>query len=266
MIVDESEGIVTPEAVLLEFGVAGLATRILAKLVDLFLLVILIFGLVFVAGLLAVEVGGVAGESLLMRIAVVVGLFVLIVFLPMAVETFTDGSSPGKSMLGLRVVTVDGGPISFRHAAVRGLIGIVELLTGLALFVALADSRTQRMGDLAAGTFVIKDIKTTTEVQPVVFYPPHGLESFTGLLDVSRVTSAQFQTVRSLLLRVRQLDAAARYQLALGVAQAISERATPAPPAGIPPEYYLICVASAYQERNGTLAHQRALREAGYSA
>jgi uncharacterized RDD family membrane protein YckC len=258
---DETDGIVTPEAVLLEFGVAGLATRMLAKLVDLVLLAVLGGGITMAVYFLTTLIGTTPA-----RIALVLGWFAVIVFVPMVVETVWDGSSPGKHMMKLRVVTTDGGPVSFRHAAVRTLIALVEIPSGLGLLVALAGSRTQRMGDLAAGTFVIKDIATSTEVQPIVFYPPRGLESFTSLLDVSRVSAPQFQAIRSLLLRVRELDSAARYQLSLAVAEAVSARTTPTPPPGVPPEYYLICIASAYQERNGTLAHQRALRALGYGS
>jgi hypothetical protein len=78
------------------------------------------------------------------------------------------------------------------------------------------------------------------------------------------VTGPQFQAIRSLLLRVREIDAGAKYELALAMAGQVSARTTPPPPPGVSPEFYLICIASAYQERNGTLAHQRALRAAGF--
>ena len=173
-------------------------------------------------------------------------MFAFVVFVPMGVETWTDGSSPGKKLLGLRVVTTDGGPISFRHAAVRSLIQLVEIPTGLALVVALADSRTQRMGDLAAGTFVIKDIITSTEVQPIVFYPPRGLESFTALLDVSRVTARQFQAIRSLLLRVTQLDADgplwAVARLRPGLERPDHARAAAGDPSGVLPDLHRVGV------------------------
>lgn len=265
---DEPDGIVTPEAVLLEFGVAGLATRLLAKLIDIIVLIvgtsIVLWGAIYVIG---VTMGSfVDSPDTVLKIVIVLIVFTAAVFVPIFVESLSGGSSLGKRLLGLRVVTTDGGPISFRHAAVRNLIQLLEIPTGLALVVALAGARTQRMGDLAAGTFVIKDITTSTEVQPVVFYPPRGLEAFTALLDVSRVTPPQFQAIRSFLLRVTQLDATARYSLSLQFAQELSSRTTPVPPAGIVPEFYLVCIASAYQERNGTLAHQQALRQVGWSA
>ena len=65
------------------------------------------------------------------------------------------GRTPGKAMVGLRVVTDIGEGISLRHAMVRGLLQLVEIPTGLGFFAAVSNPRQQRLGDLAAGTIVI---------------------------------------------------------------------------------------------------------------
>ena len=85
---------------------------------------------------------------------------------------------------------------------------------------------------------------------PTLFYPPPGLEYYCAQLDVSRVDSEQFLLIRNFLLRVADLEALARYALAVRLATAASALCTPPPPAGVPPEVYLVAVCSAYQQRH----------------
>lgn len=247
MSVTAAMGIITPEAVVLEFRAAGLATRTLAKLIDL-----AIQGITLMIVLVVVGAGfGVTGSPTGAVIAVSLSVFVIIVLAPALCETFGAGRTPGKAALGLRVVTVDGGPISFRHAALRGLLQLVELPLGVAVFIALANPRSQRLGDLAAGTFVISERAASSLTVPTLFSPPPGLEYYGAQLDVSRVDSEQFLLVRNFLLRVHEMDGAARYQLATRLAVSLSAICAPAPPPGVPPELFLISVCASYQLRHG---------------
>lgn len=247
MSVTAATGIITPEAVVLEFRAAGLATRTIARLIDLgvqfVLFLIVMFAIAFPLASADSETGVVITVSL--------GVFVIVVLAPALCETFWNGRTPGKAVMGLRVVTVEGGPISFRHAMVRGLLQLVELPLGIAVFIALGNPRSQRLGDLAAGTFVISERSAGSYIVPTLFNPPYGLEYFCAQLDVSRIDSEQFVLVRNFLLRVADLETAARYSLAVRLATSVSAICSPAPPPGVPPELYLICVCSAYQARHG---------------
>src|SRR5690606_24684401 len=107
-------GIITPEAVVLEFRTAGLATRSIAKLVDLAVQGAVL--LTIIAGV-AIPFGS-AGNETPIVITVSLAVFVVVVLAPALCETFWNGRTPGKALMGLRVVTVDGGPIGFRHALV----------------------------------------------------------------------------------------------------------------------------------------------------
>lgn len=242
-----STGIITPEAVVLEFRIAGLATRALAKVVDL---AIQMMVLVMIVAGVAMGLGSIGSETPVV-ISLALSVFVIVVLAPALCETFWNGRTPGKALFGLRVVTVDGGPISFRHALVRGLLQLVELPLGIALLIALGNPRSQRLGDLAAGTFVISERSASSLTVPTLFQAPPGLEYYCAQLDVSRVDSEQFLLVRNFLLRVSEMEAAARYGLAVRLATSISQISTPTPPAGVPPELYLVCVCSAYQTRHG---------------
>ena len=77
-------------------------------------------------------------------------VFVGIFLVPLC-ETRWNGRTPGKALLGLRVVTDVGETIGFGHALIRSLIQLVELPTGIALVAALSNPRNQRLGDLSAG-------------------------------------------------------------------------------------------------------------------
>lgn len=246
MSVTPTAGIVTPEAVVLEFRTGGLATRAMAKLVD-----VLIFGTVLSLVIPVVLIVSGGSEAFALAGLSVV-LFLGVVIAPAAVESMTNGSSAGKAMLGLRVVTGEGGPVTFRHALVRGLIQLVEIPLGVGVVVALANVRSQRLGDLAAGTFVISDRGDSVSMMiPTVFFPPPGTEAYCAALDVSRVDSEQFLLVRNFLLRVQDLAGGARWALAVEMATALRERCSPPPPDGMGPELFLICVCSAYQVRHG---------------
>jgi uncharacterized RDD family membrane protein YckC len=94
-----------------------------------------------------------------------IALVLLLVFAlqfgyPVGFETLWRGRTPGKAAMGLRVVTVEGAPVRFRHAATRAAIGLLEL-TGtagaIAVIASLSSARGQRLGDLAAGTLVIRE-------------------------------------------------------------------------------------------------------------
>ncbi|MEZ5323223.1 MAG: RDD family protein [Microthrixaceae bacterium] len=250
MSVTPSMGIVTPEAVVLEFRTAGLATRAWAKLIDV---VLLITFASFLTSLLSVlTVTGASVSPTVGIVVSVVSLFVVLLILPAWWESRHVGVTPGKSAVGLRVVTVQGGPIRFRQAFMRHLAGLVEIPTGIALVVAIANRRSQRVGDLAAGTFVILERSVNDTTVPIAFLPPPGLDAFCHALDVSRLDSEQFLLVRNLLLRVGGIETAARVALTERLASAIDKVTTPAPPP-MTAETFLICVCCAYQIRHGGL-------------
>ena len=70
------------------------------------------------------------------------------------------GRTIGKFVLGTRTVRDDAGPISFHHAFVRHLVAVVEIwvFSGVpALVSALVSPKGKRLGDYAAGTYVVRD-------------------------------------------------------------------------------------------------------------
>ena len=246
-----STRMVTPEAVALEFQTANVGSRILAFLIDM-----LVVGAGIVVGVTAVALALNASGAVLPDWLVIAMFLVLI---PgwwfgyfTAFETLWRGRTLGKAALGLRVVTREGAPVRFRHAAIRTLLGTVDFGLGSGFFAVvfvLFSRDNQRLGDLVAGTLVLRERSAATQLAPMSFDPPPGLESYTATLDVTGMATEEYQAVRSFLLRAQQLAPASRASLAVQLATSLAARLRPPPPDGLPPEGYLRAVAAAYQRR-----------------
>lgn len=251
-------GIVTPEAVLLELSEAGLASRALAFAIDLAVRGGLAYGALPFIGVLS-------GFST--TVAIVLGFaltLTLTIVYPVAFETLNGGRTPGKAALGLRVVTLEGGPVRFRHAMVRALIGFVELWASagsLAIVTTLVNQRSQRLGDIAAGTVVVNDQQAGGDGGARRFHALPGWESFAASVDVSAIRPEQYAVIRSFLMRCGQLTEAARQARAdeLGRKVAALVHQQPADPTALvwvgsarvsAYEPFLVAVAAAYQARS----------------
>lgn len=243
-----SGGIVTPEAVLLEFADAGLGSRSVGAVIDVLARLTILFVGLIVAGFLG-AVNEVAGI-----VTVVALVFSVVLVYPVVFEVLWSGRTPGKAALGLRVVTVEGAPCRFRHAAIRSALGLVDFFIGFgapAMISALLTRRGQRLGDLAAGTMVIRERQSARADRSATFAPWPGWEGFAAGLDVGALTPEQYAVVRSFLLRAHQLSPGARWslvsRLAAGVAEAIGVDLGDR----IHPEGLVVAVAAAYQLTRG---------------
>jgi len=249
-VTDTASPIVTPEAVVLDFETAGVGSRCIAKLVDVF---IQLAALVVVGLLLAFAVGAAGAGGDLATILIAVTTFLILIGYPVISETLWNGKTMGKSVMGLRAVTREGAPIRFRHASIRGIIGIVEIYAFgfIAVFTAALSRSNQRVGDLAGGTIVIRERAAVHHAVSLTFYVPPGYETYAASLDVSGLDAQEYQLIRSFLTRVLQLSPEARMAMALRLANPVAVAIDHSPPAGIGPELFLVCVASAYQQRHG---------------
>jgi hypothetical protein len=159
--------------------------------------------------------------------------------------------------MGLRVLTEEGGPIRFRHSAIRGIMTIVDvwglfILPGVPGLLSIILSRkNQRLGDMLAGTIVLRERGATGQAVAVAFPVPYGYESYVASLDVGSITTEQYGIIRSFLMRVLQLTPGARASLALRLANPVAVQLHHTPPPNVSPELFLVCVAAAYQQRHG---------------
>jgi uncharacterized RDD family membrane protein YckC len=245
--------IVTPEAVVLELEPATVGSRGVALVVDVLILGTVSMLLFLAEG--ALGFGGFVPGWFGIALLLVLGFAVQFGY-PIGFETLWGGRTPGKAALGLRVVTVEGAPVGVRHATIRAAVGLVELTAtvgGVAAIVSIVSARGQRLGDLAAGTLVVRERRATgAGIEAETFAPPPGLESYAASLDVTGLASADYATVRDVLRRATSLGHRARQQVAEQVADVIATRVTPPPPAGLDALRYLTCVGAAVQRRSGS--------------
>ena len=245
--VDES-GLVTPEAVVLGLPIASVGSRAVGLLVDGLLQGLGMLVLGFAAGAVGTSGLGWVGVSMFL-----LAVFALLFGYPVAFETFWRGRTPGKALMGLRVVTVEAAPVGLRHAAIRAALGLLDFWAssgGVAVVSALFTRRAQRLGDLAAGTVVIREGRGRRQVAALTFEPPPGAEDYARQLDVSGLDESDYLAVRSVLVRARTLGAAASEPLAVEALRVLTPRIVPAPPPGMPALAVLTCVAAAHQQRH----------------
>ncbi|MFC8521156.1 RDD family protein [Streptomyces sp. NPDC057257] len=238
--------LVTGEAVALELRPARLPSRALAILLDL---------VVAMAVYVALTIGLVAATASMddaAQVAVSIATFVLVlVGGPIVVETLSHGRSLGKVACGLRVVRDDGGPIRFRHALVRGGIGVFEILMTfgvVACIASLVSARGRRLGDVFAGTLVVRErvpVARTGFLPP----PPPWLAGRFAELDLSAVPDGLWLAVRQYLARMQQLDPQVGSAMAERLASDLSARTGTPVPQGVPAAAYLAAVLQERQAR-----------------
>jgi uncharacterized RDD family membrane protein YckC len=254
-----TEDLVTGEAVVLDLRAASFLTRGLALVLDY-----LVIAAAAIALFWALTVVTLVSDAALGGAIQLVAVVVLLVGIPVTVETLTRGKSIGKYAMGLRVVRDDGGPIRFRQALIRGLVGVVEIWIAqgsIAIIASLANRRGKRLGDHLAGTYVVRERTSGAAVTPPVLMPPR-LAGWASGIDLGRVPDRLALAVRQFLSRATTLHPASRQSLGVSLAQQLSEYVAPQPPAGTHPEEFLAAVLAERRERDLRRLHTEAAARA----
>ncbi len=164
----------TPESVAFAYTVVGIGNRSLAALLDAAILAVLnVLLVILMAGLFSYLEGPLdtlrRTEWMQDQADLVAGLILaLVIFLYFLLnmgyfilfEILWNGQTPGKRWAGIRVIRQGGRPVDFLSVAVRNLVRVVDFFPFgylVGLVVMLVDSQARRLGDLAAGTLVVKD-------------------------------------------------------------------------------------------------------------
>ncbi|MFJ9109052.1 RDD family protein [Streptomyces sp. NPDC102283] len=240
--------LVTGDAVVLRLRPARLPSRALASAIDL--------AVTFVVFILVSVVLGVASVSLDEAAVAAIGVASFLLVLiggPVAVETLSHGRSLGKLACGLRVVRDDGGPIRFRHALVRGAMGLVEILMtfgAVASVASLVSARGRRIGDVFAGTLVIRERVAATGRSVSVPPPPPWLVGRFAQVDLSAVPEELWLAIRQYLTRMQQLDPGVGRSIAERLAGDLVARTGAAAPQGVPAAAFLAAVVHERQSRD----------------
>jgi uncharacterized RDD family membrane protein YckC len=214
--------VATPERVAFEYSAAGPGSRFVAQVIDLLVLNAV---LAIVTGA-AIAFNGLTGQGqlafligLLLDFAIAVGYF-------WALEAITSGKTLGKWAMGLRVVGDLGEPITFTAASIRNLVRIVDFLPffyALGLIVLFINGRGKRLGDLAAGTIVIRD-RAAVSLHELTAAPA-GLPAATSYPEPDEPVLRRLEP--SLRAFVRAY-AGRRHELTLAQRQQLADQAAPA--------------------------------------
>jgi len=146
--IDSVHAIETPEGVGLEICPVGPGPRMIAQLVDALIRAAVYFVVYFIGALLGTAALGLA----------LIMLFLVEWFYPVLFEIFNHGQTPGKKVMGIKVVHEDGSPLSWRSSILRNFLRTVDILPfcyAFGLVSVLVTRQFQRIGDLLAGTLVV---------------------------------------------------------------------------------------------------------------
>lgn len=171
---EETLIIETPERVPLAFSLASIGNRFIAVAIDHFIqlmtVLVVVWGMLYWSGASLDNLEGEPSEVLREMSKWTLALMVLIVFAVFAgyfviFEWLWNGQTPGKRLMKLRVIREDGRPVTFWESLARNLLRIFDSFPMVAiipfysvgLISVFASNRDQRVGDLFAGTVVVRE-------------------------------------------------------------------------------------------------------------
>ena len=239
----------TPENVRFHHTLAGPGTRFMAWLIDIVLVVLLLIVLSMIFGVAAAIVGEYATAIFaLTSFALFSGYWILL-------ELLWDGRTVGKRALGLRVIGERGLRLTFGQVVLRNLVRFVDMLPlfgGVAACFMLLGREHRRLGDLVAGTVVVRQRRVP---------PPARIRGLAGErrsgsaeLDVGpaalrRVSPAERDLLLDLCMRRDALDDGVRHRLFAEAATRYRERLGLAQQQGVSDEKLVLLLTAALVER-----------------
>jgi uncharacterized RDD family membrane protein YckC len=241
----------TPEGVDLELTLAGIGSRFVAAFVDGLIRVALFSALVFVSGL-GRDLFASSGTEVSAVAIVILSLasFLLMFGYDIFFEVLSSGRTPGKRWSGLRVVRVGGRPVGFVASAVRNIVRIVDFLPffyGVGMVAVAVNRNNQRLGDMAAGTLVVREVRADDRV-PAALEESAAARDELATWDVSAVTAEEIAAVRRFLQRRADLPDEARERIAGQLAAGLRPKVA-GPIEDHPPETFLERLAAAKSSR-----------------
>jgi uncharacterized RDD family membrane protein YckC len=241
VLLDDRVTIATPEGVSLELVLAGVGSRFIARLLDTVIQLAIIIALSL--GIYFTSAPGVVR-------AVIRVLLLLVLFgYDVPFEVLNGGRTIGKLAAGIRVVGSLGEPIGFLASAIRNILRIVDFLPALyvgGVISIVGTRRDQRVGDLAAGTIVVRD--RFPGVARGMSAPATVPVDAVATWDVSALGPDDLATIHQFLDRRLSMTIPVRAYFATELASRVGPRVVGAPH-GTHPEYLLEGIVVAKQAR-----------------
>lgn len=196
----------TPENILLDAEIAGFGSRCMAALIDYTILTFIVILVTYLFG----RAVTIKPDDETAAIALLIFIqFLLITFYHLFFELAWNGQTPGKRRTGLRVVQSNGLPLTVSGAIIRNLVRLFDfmpILYGIGLIVMFATKNTQRLGDLAAKTVVIRERKQLTvttlkESLSVQYWHIKPIDPIPHYIHIERLTQHDRRTIVDYLRR-----------------------------------------------------------------
>ncbi|HEX3245360.1 MAG TPA: RDD family protein [Chloroflexota bacterium] len=254
--------LVLPENVELVFQVAGVGSRTMAAIVDY----VVLYG-----GVLAAVIGFSLNRAFLRGLirslplppwvtdfgeAGALAIVVLLVFFAwwgyfLLFEMLWNGQTPGKRVFHLRVVRRDGQPISPTASLVRNVVRAADMFFLLGLVVMIIDRQSRRLGDLAAGTLVIREpTGGGRALIEGVALPDNSLLAAKLAPLAARITMEHYALIREYFMRARLMSPTRARDLGASLAADIAMQLDTEPTDVGDPEIFLAAVAQAFEIRH----------------
>lgn len=255
---DDHVLIETPEHIEVNYELAGLGSRALAGILDTIIQGLLTALVVAGLGWLGERYNIEAALGFMYAIIIATTGFLAATAYFVVSEMLMDGQSPGKRMAGLRVVRDDGSPITFLDSALRNIIRVVDMLPffySVGLIAMFFSKRAKRLGDMAAGTIVVKErlleppglLAEQERSGQVPGAPPELLARLRTVMHLLR--PEDYQTAERFLERRYELEVGTREALGRQIAEALLRRAGLAPEAQYPAEVVLEALVELHRDR-----------------
>jgi uncharacterized RDD family membrane protein YckC len=230
MVDERRYSVETPEQIDLVYDIAGIGSRFLAALIDHVLIsMILSLGCVAVA-LLADQLALGLDTTLVFGIFGI-GIYLFLCAYYIFFETTWNGQTPGKRVIGIRVVRVGGRPIGFLGSSIRNFVRLADFLPvlyGIGVGVMFIDRQSRRLGDLAAGALTVKEgrqvtlqMLTTPQAQEA---PVVADATAITIPNLTALQADDYRLVQAYLRRRTSLGQSARQEIAKLLVQGLQTR------------------------------------------
>ncbi len=248
----------TPENVDLHLELAGLGNRILASLIDQIISAFLVLGFIVLMLLLCMGIDRMGFPAeIKSKVLIYLGMFaIFVIFLIQTgfhifFEGVWQGQTPGKKLAQIRVVEANGQPVGWASVFIRNLVRTIDTgVVFVGLLIMLIDKHERRLGDMAAGTIVIRE-RTQDLAQDKILLETQAKPD--QLLDIGRLSPQDYDLLLQFLRRRKKLAQDFRPQLATQIEtyfrDKLDRKMQSDETLKAKPEEFLEIVYTSYQER-----------------
>lgn len=249
--VDPVHELLSGEAVAIDVQPVGVVFRALGAMIDVLVSIAVV--LLFAWLIDWATAFGLLNDATSSIFTIVMIVFSFVV-LPCTIEIAMKGRSLGKLAIGGRIVRVDGGAATTRHAIIRSLTGVLETymtLGGIAIVAGAFSPRSQRLGDLLAGTYCQRVRTKPLRVAPLVV--PEQLQSWAEIADVALLPDRLGRRINQYFAHAPSMEPEARFHVANGLLAETEPFVSPLPNAH--PEVALRAILAVRRLREAQALH-----------